>query len=47
MRWALVLSCSHTLLADDAVLVGDNEYCPGCGATYQVIEVYKHRDEDV
>lgn len=46
-RWALTLSCNHTLLADDPVPIGAVEYCNGCGMSAAVVDCYIYHDGDV
>lgn len=47
MRWILRLACDHNLMADHDVPIGTVEYCPGCGHNFEVVETFKHRDDDL
>lgn len=45
-RWCYVLSCGHSLLADGPALIGDHDFCRGCGMTFEIRDVYVYRDGD-
>lgn len=47
LRWVWVLSCSHSLLFDDAAVKDESCYCPKCGMTYAVVDAYRYRDEEL
>lgn len=46
-RYCWQLECGHSLLSDEPALVGDNDYCPGCGMNFPIVDVFVYRDEDV
>lgn len=46
-RWMLHLECGDKVVSDDVPVTGDNEFCPGCGASFPIVDFYVHHDDEI
>lgn len=44
-RWMHKLDCKHNVLDDE--VEGTTLWCPGCGATRNVVEVFSYIDREI